>query len=55
MKDQPDAATVEDETVQCVRCGCDVERHYECDCGYDRVVFSAEDWERDIKDYRECR
>lgn len=49
IKDNQDA-TVADETVQCVRCGCNVEHHFECGCGYDRTVFSEEDWKRDIED-----
>lgn len=47
--EKPDA-TAADEAVQCLRCGCDVEHHYECMCGYDRVVFSEDDWKRDIED-----
>lgn len=49
IKDKPDA-TAADEAVQCVRCGCDVEHHFECACGYDRAVFSEDDWKRDIED-----
>lgn len=49
LKNKPDINEL-DETVQCVRCGCDVEHHYECGCGYDRVVFSEEDWKRDLED-----
>lgn len=48
IKDKPDI-TDTDETVQCVRCGCGVEHHFECACGYDRAVFSEEDWKRDIE------
>lgn len=50
IKDKPDMTTA-DEAVQCVRCGCDVEHHFECACGYDRAVFSEEDWKRDIEDH----
>lgn len=49
IKEKPDA-TASDETVQCIRCGCNVEHHFECGCGYDRVVFSEENWKRDIED-----
>ena len=49
IKDTPDAIE-RDNLVQCVRCGCDVEHHFECLCGYDRAVFSDEDWKMDIED-----
>lgn len=49
IKNKPDATDVDDE-VQCVRCGCNVEHHFECLCGYDRAVFSEEDWKMDIED-----
>ena len=48
IKDKPDATSANDE-VQCVRCGCNVEHHFECLCGYDRAVFSDEDWKIDIQ------
>lgn len=47
IKDKADA-TKTDDTVQCIRCGCDVEHHLECECGIDRCVFSEEDWKDDI-------
>lgn len=50
IKDKPDA-TSSDDAVQCIRCGCDVEHHFECLCGYDRAVFSEEDWKMDIEDH----
>ena len=43
IKVQPNA-TVADDAVQCIRCGCDVEHHLECACGIDRCVFSEEEW-----------
>lgn len=49
IKNKPDV-TNDYETIQCIRCGCDVEHHFECACGYDRAVFSEEDWRRDIED-----
>lgn len=49
IKDASDATSDADE-VQCVRCGCNVEHHFECLCGYDRAVFSEEDWKMDIED-----
>ena len=49
IKDAPDAGEFDD-MVQCVRCGCNVEHHFECLCGYDRAVFSEEDWRMDIED-----
>lgn len=48
IKDAPDA-TAQDDEVQCIRCGCDVEHHYDCLCGFDRAVFSEEDWKMDIE------
>lgn len=48
LKDKPDTAP--DDMPKCIRCGCDVEHHFECACGYDRAVFSEEDWRRDIED-----
>lgn len=48
IKDLPDLES--DVEAQCIRCGCDVEHHFECLCGYDRAVFSEEDWKRDIED-----
>ena len=48
IKDLPDVKS--DIEVQCVRCGCDVEHQFECLCGYDRAVFSEEDWKKDIED-----
>ena len=50
IKDKPDS-TNHDEEVTCVRCGCTVEHHFECICGYDRAVFSEEDWKMDIEDH----
>lgn len=49
LRDKPDATPEDDETL-CLRCGCSVEHHFECLCGYDRAVFSEEDWKRDIED-----
>lgn len=49
IKERPDA-TAADDTVQCLRCGCDVEHHLECDCGVDRCVFTEEEWKDDIED-----
>ena len=49
IKDMPDA-TESDDMVQCIRCGGAVEHHFECLCGYDRAVFSEEDWKMDIED-----
>ena len=48
IKDKADA-TIHDDEIQCVRCGCDVEHHFDCLCGYDRAVFSEEDWKMDIE------
>jgi len=49
IKDKPDA-TAADDTVQCLRCGYDVEHHLECACGVDRCVFTEEEWKDDIED-----
>lgn len=51
IKDKPDATSSDDE-VQCIRCGCEVEHHFECFCGYDRAVFSEEDWKMDLEDHK---
>lgn len=48
IKDKEDA-TANDDEVQCIRCGCNVEHHFECLCGYDRAVFTEEDWKMDIE------
>lgn len=53
IKDDPDW-TESDDIVSCVRCGCDVIHHFDCLCGYDRAVFSEEDWKRDIEDNGFC-
>ena len=47
IKDKQDA-TKADDTVQCIRCGCDVEMHLDCNCGVDRAVFTEEEWKNDI-------
>lgn len=47
LKNSPDATKVDD-TVQCIRCGYDVEHHLECGCGTDRCVFTEEEWKDDI-------
>lgn len=48
IKNKEDS-TNKDETVQCIRCKCDVEHHLECDCGIDRCVFTEEEWKDDIE------
>jgi len=47
LKDKPDATA--DDTVQCLRCGCDVEHHLECGCGINRCVFTEQEWKDDIE------
>ncbi|WP_313077025.1 hypothetical protein [Lacrimispora sp.] len=47
MKDRPDATDAND-TIQCLRCGSDVEHHLLCACGVDRCVFSEAEWKDDI-------
>lgn len=44
IKNQPDFIT-KDTPITCLRCGCEVERHYECGCGYDKVIFTKYEWE----------
>ncbi|MDF2543467.1 MAG: hypothetical protein K0S47_3185 [Herbinix sp.] len=47
MKDKEDYKESEIK-VTCIRCGCEVIHHHECNCGMDRAVFSEEDWKDDI-------
>ena len=51
IKDKADATSKDDE-IQCVRCGCSVEHHFECLCGWDRAVFSEEDWKLDLETHK---
>lgn len=39
---------IENEST-CIRCGENILHHTECGCGFDRAVFSEEDWKEDIK------
>jgi ribosomal protein S27AE len=48
LKDKED---VKEKRVTCMRCGAEVEHHFECNCGYDRAVFSEEDWIEDIQSF----
>ena len=47
IKDSPDLNG--EPEIECIRCGCPIEHHFECICGYDRSVFSEEDWKMDIE------
>lgn len=38
-------------TATCLRCGEEVLHHYECTCGYDRVIFDDDMWKEDIESY----
>lgn len=49
LKDKPDTDQDTD-MPKCIRCGCEVEHHFECACGHDSAVFSEDDWIRDIQD-----
>lgn len=42
LKDKEDYVASEIESI-CIRCNKPVLYHYECDCGFDRAVFSKED------------
>lgn len=37
----------------CIRCGCEVNSYFttECACGYNRAVYSEEDWKYDIENH----
>ena len=38
---------------KCIRCEEEVIHHMECGCGYDRTVFSEEEWKEDIENNSE--
>lgn len=50
IKEKPDVTAI-DESVQCIRCGSNVEIEFNtyCQCGMNRAVYSSEDWKRQIK------
>lgn len=37
-----------------IRCNEEVIHHTECGCGYDRTIFSEEDWKDDIESFDEA-
>ncbi|SHJ74814.1 hypothetical protein SAMN02745163_02501 [Clostridium cavendishii DSM 21758] len=39
--------------IICIRCNEQVISHTECGCGYDRAIFSEEEWKEDIQGYSE--
>ncbi|WP_291566732.1 MULTISPECIES: hypothetical protein [unclassified Clostridium] len=39
---------------RCIRCNEEVIHHTECGCGYDRAIFSEEDWKDDIESFDEA-